>query len=218
MRYMIHACPRREWFVQGYMIPEMTRQGIDPEDIEVWMDSNGDGNLFSCMKSFDACGKRDGGTWHLQDDIVFASNFAEMTRKFDYGITCGFGRREWQPLPAETGTVPAIHMWMSFQCIRIPDKLAGECAEWFFTDALYRDSYKNEVEQNKYDDSFWFDFIQEAHSEVRVTNIAPNIVDHVDFLLGGSVLHRREDTARSSWWEDDAALRRLENMIDKIAP
>ena len=96
MRYLIHACPAREWFVEGYMVPEMKRQGIPEEEIEIWMDRNGDGNLMSCMKSFEECGKRNGGTWHLQDDVVLASDFAEKTRTHDDGLVCGFGRIGWQ--------------------------------------------------------------------------------------------------------------------------
>ena len=42
MKFLIHACPKRDWFVEGYIIPEMVRQGIDRSDIEVWMDRNGD--------------------------------------------------------------------------------------------------------------------------------------------------------------------------------
>ena len=68
MHFIIHACPAREWYVDEFMIPAMVDQGIPKEDIEVWMDSSGDGCLFSCMKCFHEMGNRgDGDTWHLQD-------------------------------------------------------------------------------------------------------------------------------------------------------
>ena len=39
MYYMIHAVPEREWYVEEYLIPSMISQGISPDEIEVWMDS-----------------------------------------------------------------------------------------------------------------------------------------------------------------------------------
>lgn len=219
MRYLIHACPAREWFVEGYMVPEMKRQGIPEEEIEIWMDRNGDGNLISCMKSFEECGKRDGGTWHLQDDVVLASDFAEKTRTHDDGLVCGFGRIGWQQLEPMPGKVSAVFMWNSFQCIRIPDEIAGECAKWFYEDAAFRDIYRRNVEENKYDDSFFYDFICEAHMDMTVLNLVPSIVDHGDCLTGGSVINGdRTIWARSSWWEDDEAFRRAQDIVKELRP
>lgn len=219
MRYLIHACPQRAWYVSGYMIPEMKRQGIPEEEIEVWMDSNRDGNLISCMKSFEDSGKRDGGTWHIQDDAILASNFAEKTREHDEGIVCAFGRNEWQLLTPMSGIVPTVFMWHSFQCIRIPDKIAGECAAWFFEDAAYREVYRQNVEENKYDDSFWYDFMCEKHLDMRVLNLEPNIAEHGDGLLGGSVINQeREVWARSSYWNDDEAFKRAQDKVKELRP
>lgn len=73
MHFLIHACRAREWYVNDFLIPSMTAQGIHKEDIEVWMDSNNDGCLFSCMKCFYEMGNRgDGDTWHLQDDVLLS--------------------------------------------------------------------------------------------------------------------------------------------------
>jgi len=220
MKYMIHACPSREWFVYGYMIPEMTRQGIEPSDIEIWMDRNGDGNLLSCMKAFLKCGENEDeendGTWHLQDDVILSGDFAKKTLRYDRGIVCGFGRKGWQQLPPESGTVPAVYMWNSFPCIRIPDRIAAECAEWTLKDAIYRETYHEYAALGKCDDSFWYDFLVEVHGDMRVTNLDPNIVEHADFLIGGSVLHKRDEEVRSSWWRDQEAFDRAVEKINEL--
>ena len=192
----------------------MIEQGIPPDNIDVWLDSNKDGCLFSCMKCFEYVGKKGGGRWHLQDDVCISSDFREKTEKYDEGVVTGFMRNEWQALSPKAGKVPAVYMWNSFQCIRIPDELAGECAEWFFTDAAYRDTYKESVELNKHDDSLWYDFFVERHTEDWVFNLAPSIVEHVDWLIGGSVINKwRGKAARGDLWEDDEAIEKLTKKL-----
>ena len=192
----------------------MTEQGIDREQIEVWMDRNHDGNLFSCMKCFGEYGKRGKGRWHLQDDVVIAKNFREKTEEYDDGIVSGFFRSEWQSLTPQAGYVPAVYHWNSFQCVRIPDKYIAECAEWFFTDAAFRDTYKEIVEKNTCDDSMWYDFLVERHLEEYVTNLKPSIVDHVDFLIGGSVINKwRGHYARADFWEDEETFEKLKEKL-----
>ena len=193
----------------------MVEQGIDRDRIEVWMDDKGLGNLFSCMKCFEEYGKRGTGRWHLQDDVVISRDFREKTEKYDEGIVSGFMRHEWQGLTPQAGRVPAVYHWNSFQCVRIPDKYIKECAEWFFTDAAFRDTYKETVESGKCDDSMWYDFLTECHLEETVTNLDPSIVDHVDFLLGGSVINKwRGHYARGDLWKDEIA---FEQLKDKLA-
>lgn len=214
MRFMIHACPKREWYVNDYLIPSMLAQGIPPDDIEVWMDRNGDGNLLSCMNAFFECGKRPGGTWHLQDDVLISSDFARRCAENDEGLVCGFGCGDFGPTMQTTGSVPRIFLWYSFQCIRIPNELAGECAEWFFNDAAWRDNYRQWVIEKKNDDSFFYDFVQETQEDLRVTNLRPNIVEHVDYLIGGSMVNRwRGYWARSAYWEEEDL---VEELADRL--
>ena len=214
--YLIHACLEREWYVNDFLIPSMVEQGIDRNNIEVWMDSKRLGNLLSCMKCFEECGKRGSGRWHLQDDVVISSDFKEKTEMYDKGQVSGFFRYDWQGLTPQAGVVPAVYMFNSFQCIRIPDDWAGECAEWFFTDAAFRDMYKDMVKENKYDDSFYLDFVTENHSGDMVTNLNPSIVDHIDFLLGGSIVNtHREHRARSDLWEDEEAYNKMKDKLER---
>lgn len=213
--YIIHACKNREWYVDGFLIPSMTEQGIDRDNIEIWMDANGDGCLKSCMKCFETVGSRGGGRWHMQDDVCISHDFRQMTEQYDDGIVCGFFRKAWQSFPCESGVVPGIHMWNSFQCIRIPDKIAGECAEWFYNDAMFRDVYKQWIEHNKCDDSIFYDYIMENYaSSILVRNLSPNIVEHVDYLIGGSVINRfRDHYATSDLWIDVDAVEKLKEKL-----
>ena len=71
MRIMIHAVPRRMRYVNEVLIPQLEAQGF--EDVRVWLDANGRGNLRSCVESF-ASLPEEGGTWHLQDDVLPSSS------------------------------------------------------------------------------------------------------------------------------------------------
>lgn len=214
MKIMIHTCSKRRWYVYDYMIPSLLAQGIPREDIFVWLDWTGAGNLISCVDSFRACGLVPGGTWHLQDDVIISRRFAELAAAHDDGVVCGFGNEDFGPSMAATGEQPTLFMWNSFQCIRIPNDLAFEFAQWFYTDAQYRthNEYPRFIAEKKYDDTFWRDFMLERHSDMRVYNLAPNIVDHVDYIIGGSIINigRRKLEYRSAFWED-------EDLVDDLA-
>lgn len=187
MNFMIHACPQRMWYVNDFLIPSMRAQGISENEIIVWNDTEGKGNLFSCMESFKACGD----AWHLQDDVIISRDFAEKTRENNDGIVCGFGCRNFGPSMEQKGLVPVCFMWYSFQCIRIPGEIAEECAEWFYTDAMHRTQFAPQVVDRKHDDWFFRHFIMERHEKMWVTNLYPNIVDHVDCLIGGTIINKQ---------------------------
>lgn len=196
--------------MNDFLIPSMLEQGIPPDNIEVWMDDKGMGNLISCMRCFEEYGKRGSGRWHLQDDVCISSDFKEKTEQYDDGQVSGFFRADWQGLFPRSGWVPAVYMWNSFQCIRIPDAWAGECAEWFFTDAAYRDIYKENVENNRGDDSFYYDFVCERHLDEEVLNLDPSIVEHIGHLIGGSVVNEwRDCIPTGDLWQDDESLEKL---------
>ena len=190
MKYMIHAAPPRMWYVEGWLIPSMLAQGILPEEILVTCDEYGRGNLISCMESFKLCAEDDGGTWHLQDDVLISRDFAERTREHDLGVVCGFGCGNFGAQGQQAGRQPAAFMWYSFQCIRIPNTLAAECAAWFYDDAQHRSEYQSLIADKRHDDRFWRDFMLEKHRDMWVTNLTPCLVEHVDFLIGGTLINR----------------------------
>lgn len=217
MKFLIHACPDRIWYVDEFLVPSMLEQGIPLEDITVWNDVDRKGCLQSCMDAFKWCGT-DGGTWHLQDDVIISSDFAQRTRDYDDGVVCGFVNEIFGPDASITGSVPACFMWNSFQCIRIPNHIAGECAEWVETEAPKNPKYQGWIAANKFDDSLFAIFFKEKYADMRVVNLKPNIVDHVDYLIGGSVVNRwRGHAARSAYWEDNELVDALKANIEKLA-
>lgn len=214
MQYMIHACPQRMWYVEGYLVPSMIEQGIKPEEIMVWNDFEGKGNLFSCMDAFRDCGKREGGTWHLQDDVIISSDFAKVTRRLDSGVVCGFCCDQFENTTFHKGEVYTKHMWYSFQCMRIPNWLAAECADWFYDDASKRKVWQYKVESKKYDDSFFRDFMLEKHPSAKVLNLVPALVDHIDHLLGGSIVNStRRGSRRAYYFKDKYLVDELEEKL-----
>lgn len=216
MRYMIHACPAREWYVRGFLIPSMTKQGIPEDDITVWMDSTGAGNLASCIASFASCSQKDGETWHLQDDVVICRDFVERTRAAPDGIVCGFCVDCFEYEDAQDGETIARFMWQSsFPCIKIPNSIAGEFVEWFRNEASQRrDDLAEYVTSNKKDDTLFYIFMLEHHFNMRVTNLVPHLVEHVDWLIGGSTINQyRGFVARAKYWQDENLILELSEKL-----
>lgn len=220
MRYMIHSTPSRTWYVNDFLIPSMIQQGIKEKEIIVRCDTDGEGNLTSCMKSFLYCGQNTAeGTWHLQDDVIISRDFAEATKTFNQGIVCGAVVKEWGPDYTRIGIQPVQNLWYSFQCIRIPDEIAGECAVWFFTDASKRTNYKysKRVKRKKHDDDFFQFFLFEKHPGMQILNLKPNIVDHIDYLIGGSLINdsRERKINRMFWFKDKDLVEDLEKKLEE---
>lgn len=214
MRIMIHAAPQRLWYVDGFLVPELRRQGA--KEIAVWTDRDGRGNLASCLESFASLRDQPGGTWHLQDDVLPAADFVRRAQAHDEGIVCGFccaafnhGRGA-----EHDGFVRAREMWHSFQCIRIPNRTAAAFADWVLSvreEPVYRDWWAT----GKRDDQFFRAFVQARIPGVTVENLAPSLVEHADFLLGGSLINRGRAVAvlRSSRWEDKGELAALKKWL-----
>ena len=211
-KYMIHTCPSRMWYVDEYLIPSMEAQGISKENIYVWCDEQGLGNLRATMKSFSEIPMNDDGIWHMQDDVVISSRFKQMTDKYNEGIVCGFCSRYSEG--KQEGLANIRRMWYSFPCIRLPNKLTRECSKWFYHSAIFDPQYKSWVDSRKHDDEFFKEFLRRKHSDITAFNLAPNIVEHVDYLLGGSVVNpNRGEPAVSLYWDEPEIISELENKI-----
>lgn len=208
MYYLIHACPQRRWYVDEFLIPSMLSQGISSDDIEVFMDEDRKGNLFSCMDAFASCKNRSGATWHLQDDIIISRDFYDKTKaQRKSAIVCGFCGVELGPNPGNYGPVKSWEMWLSFPCIQIPNDIASECADWFYCDVInrQREPFVNRIKKGKSDDWFFKTFIRECHPFAEIVNLKPNLVDHIDYLLGGSVINeaRKKDHVSAHFKDRD---------------
>ncbi len=219
MRYMIHACLARMWYVSKYLIPSMLEQGIDRDDIIVRCDYERKGNLISCMESFASCRDSPGGTWHLQDDVLICRDFAEQTKRLSGdNVVCAFcysGYEDGIPL---TGWVHPVLMWNStFPCVYIPNSLAAECSDWFYSEATADPLYANWVRSGKMDDNFFHAFCVTKHPNMMVLNYAPHLVEHVDYIIGGSTINQwRGHICRGYYFDDDALVEELTRKVVKI--
>lgn len=214
-RILIHACPNRMWYVDEFLIPSLKAQGI--EDIGVHLDDTGRGNLWSCIDSFEECGRHPGDTWHLQDDVLICHDFVEQIQEIPTGIVaCGFCHTLFEPFNRPmVGMQPPVFMFNSFPCIRVPNEVAAEFVEWFKTDAIKRDEYQKWVRSGIHDDGFWHDFYEEQHPNDFVYNIAPALVEHIDWIIGGSIANDwRGYICRASYWDDEYL---VDNLIQKVA-
>ena len=218
MNFMIHTCNDREWYVRDFLVPSMVGQGIPFEEITVWHDYNHAGNLTNFMNSMRYIGETQdpgSGIWHLQDDVIISSKFSEETKKHNSGIVCGFCCEAWDNVHGlEHGKVTREGMWMSMQCMRIPNDLAAECGDWFFDYVVPRKRFKTFVMHNKFDDVLWRLFLEDRHISITGYNIAPNIVNHIDYLLGGSVINQeRQFLPVSYYWDEPELVDELEKRL-----
>lgn len=219
-RYMIHGCLEREWYIEDYLIPSMTAQGIPEDHIVVCIDFDRSGNLEACMQSFrlirDARYPED-GIWHIQDDVIISSDFARMTEICDNGIVCGYANHDFDKGNLNrTGLVPLQEMWFSFPCIRIPNEYAIGCEEWYRNEVLYNGDHNDLVESGKNDDVMFRNYMMEHHSGVQAYNLKPNLVDHIDYLIGGSVINQaRKGIHRAFYWREPELVDRLEEDLEK---
>ena len=206
IKIIIHTCNKREWYVKDYLIPSLLLQGFQQQEIKVWQDYAGVGNLRSfvdCME-WVSCNLESGSAaWHLQDDVLVSKNFKKIVDVDYQGVVCGFCYDKCDLMNINKfGRVPAQYMWFSFPCIRIPNSYCGEFVEWFNgLDLMGEGKYAKWFQSGKLDDAFWFDFMMQKHHREYVVNLKPNIVEHVDWLIGGSQVNAdRNRVCRTFYW------------------
>lgn len=214
MKILIHACPQRMWYVNEQLAPSLIAQGAD---VEIWNDKEGKGNLKACMESF-AARKGDGATWHIQDDVLVCRDFVKRCEQYD-GIVYGFCNERFTDDASKVGAVSVHDSWHSFQCVRIPDAYARECADWVRSGA-WKESTNRELpilhERGIGDDTFFREFLLARHGTDTVTNAKPNLAEHVDFLIGGSVLSwYRDFRPRAHYWEDEELVTELRVKLNR---
>lgn len=213
--YMIHTYPKRLWYVEQYLIPSLLAQGVDNTSIIVYNDVNGDGNLVSCMKSFASVPDDDKGTWHIQDDVLVCRDFKKRTEENDYGLVCGFSSEKYDGnLDFKKGAVKRENMWFSFPCIRIPNKWARECSEWVTKYIIGNPVYEKYWKSGRNDDWAFRAYLKEFHNDCAALNIMPNLVDHIDYLIGGGSGGKRTHPVRSQYFDDVDLVEELENALD----
>ena len=190
-KYLIHASPSRMWYVTDYLIPSMTDQGISRDDISIWNDANGNGCLKSTMASFASVDRNDSGIWHLQDDVIIAPDFKMKTEELDQGLVCGFcydSAEKWRT--EARGYTKGKNVWFSFPCIRIPNQLARDVADWFFKRVIPEDLHLDLVVTGKHDDTLFVKYVESFRPDDLILNYSPGLVEHIDYMLGGSLVNK----------------------------
>ena len=206
MKVMIHAVPARTWYVAGFLIPQLRAQGV--EDVTVWNDTEGLGNLGACLASFRSL-QGDGGTWHIQDDVLLCRDFAKRAAENDEGVVNGFCCLGNGDDPEQCGRISPRQLWHGFPCIRLPDEYAMEFAAWVET-GKHTFLADKRIRQGNGDDYLFHEYFRNHHRKDKARNIAPNLVEHVDWLLGGSVANARRVTQlRSALWPDQELVEQL---------
>ena len=207
--YLIHTCKSRAWYVDEFLIPSMKEQGI--ENIYVYNDINCEGQIPSIWKSYELIRGKD--TWHLQDDIVISKRFRELTEEHNDGIVCGFCNSYSTGNP---GYVSIWNMWYSMPCIRIPDSIYGHFVSWLQEPKTQR-KYQAFFSENKHDDVLFEFFLKEFYMSMRMWNISPNLVNHIDHLIGGSLLNKARDKElsyiMSKYWDEQDVLDDIEHKL-----
>ena len=216
MNILIHACPQRMWYVKDFLIPMLQEQGAD--NIEVWNDIRKEGNLKACMDSF-AARIGDGGTWHIQDDVLPARDFLKQCKEHDEGLVYGFCCRNFDDRLDAYGEVYVPDAWNSFQCVRIPNAYARECAAWVRGMKWQNESpsvYLSALwKLGKGDDSFFHEFMSCRHPYETALNLKPNIVEHIDYIIGGTSLHWRDNIACAVYFEDKDLIEDIKERVKR---
>ena len=219
MNILIHACPQRMWYVEDFLVPDLLAQGAD--SVAIWNDDAGLGNLGACVMSFSMM-HGSGETWHLQDDVLPCRDFVARIREHPGGVAYGFCTKLFGDDISLGGLVYAQDAWHSFQCVCIPDRYARDFAAWFS-----RGDWKNSPNPELYtmqklgkgDDSFFREYLLSEHGTESVINYAPNLVEHIDWLIGGSSLgHWQRHMPRSARWEDEELVSELRERLRQRRP
>lgn len=221
---MIHCCPSRMWYVKDFIIPSMTEQGIPLDHILVYNDKNGIGNLHafidSCNTALQFSEQHNvNGIWHLQDDVILAKDFATRTNKYYGGLVCGFTCKYDQEPKVGVFRVADKEMWFSFPCIRIPTTILREFVKWANLKLWQSRYFREWVVRNKADDMVFREWLY-SHPDMQGAmhlNLSPNLVNHVDDLIGGTVANRQRDKdfdTRSIFWDDDTMIEDLKKKIE----
>ena len=220
IRYMIHCCPARMWFVEDFLIPELLSQGIPKETIHIWNDTEGWGNLMSFAYSMkwvgETCDPKE-TIWHIQDDILPHTKFATLTSKIQGIVAYGFAHDKWQGANVDvTGITPLDHAWTSFQAIAIPNRLAAEFWDWFHYLDTKTFRLMPYTKDRKHDDTVFGLFLKDRHPTESVMNCYPNLCEHIDYAMGGSTLWDNGSLRRLAyWWDEDDRTREWEKRIAK---
>ena len=213
---MIHTCINRLWYVNEYLVKSLREQGFTKDEIKIYLDKESKGNLKAFMDSISQL-PDEGHTWHLQDDVILCRDFRERALQYDDfdGIVAGFmsiydvNDKKYHNIPNDD----MRNLGWTFPCIKIPNSVAKLCLEMY--NIVKNDATLEYWKQlNKGDDAVFKLYLEKYQPKIMHINAVPNLVDHIDYLLGGSTVNKsRAGTCRALYFEDLDLVKKLESEL-----
>ena len=216
MQIMIHTCINRLWYVNEYLVKSLREQAFTKDEIKIYLDKNSKGNLKAFMDSISQL-PDEGHTWHLQDDVIICRDFRERALQYDDfdGIVAGFmsvydvDDKKYYNIPNDD----MRNLGWTFPCIKIPNSVAKLCLEMY--NIVNGDATLEYWKQlNKGDDAVFKLYLEKYQPKIMHINVVPNLVDHIDYMLGGSTVNKsRAGTCRALYFEDLDLVKKLESEL-----
>ena len=222
LKFMIHSCNSRLWYVSNFLIPSLKEQGITESDIVLWNDYNSDGNLMSFVNS--AYWVKNNfpvncGTWHLQDDVLISSTFADRVRRMPNNMICN-GYRTKTNVPDSMDSIgfqSVDKYWNSFQCVYIPNAYMNEFTRWFHEEIIVKQRCPKKLSENKHDDYFFWKYVKEVHPNHTIYNAVPCLVQHVYEIIGGSEANKCKKARNvARYWDEEDREKQLAKQIKQF--
>ena len=193
LKFMIHLCPKRKWYVDEFLIPKLKERGVKEEEMLLYLDDKGEGFLKSFIKSMATCAdfKNDTMIIHLQDDVYPRSDFYAkcVGNKDDYDIINGYCNPVSKS-KAKSGEVSVKDTWYSFPCIGISSKLSFRFINWWMVYGYHDPNYQMFIKEKKFGDAIFKDYIEKnEEGKIKCINLRPAICQNVDSWIGGSTIN-----------------------------
>lgn len=222
MKFLIHTCPKRKWYVDEFLVPSMIAQGIDENDIFIFNDDVGYGNLMAMIKSLTYYGQffdDDEEVWHLQDDVLLSSFFYEKCKKysgdeviFGYCGNCEPEKAKYKRPKCKD------QMWWSQPCMKLYAWMMSAISDYFYFELPKSRKYLLYHHLRKCDDVIvqdWLDLNMKKKG-FDILQVSPSMVEHVDYLIGGSIVNTsRINKAISMDFDEPHLVKDLEDAIKK---
>ena len=215
MKYVIHTYPKRLWYVKDFILRDLIKQGIKKDDIIIFNDKNKIGNLQAFIES---CKMLNEDTWHLQDDILISGKFRDKTEVLGRlnMVVSGFCCYEFNDgATLCNGFTTSKFLYMTFPCIFIPLRYMKEFVSWIESDYI-KDKYKEEIATGKNDDLLFYRYMMENHKEDEIYNCKECLVDHVDYLIGGSSINKERALTKATYWYEFDRNKELEERLKNV--
>ena len=220
MKYMIHSYPKRMWYVNEYLIPSMKAQGIKDEDIIVWNDEEYHGNLGGYIDSYNwivETQNMNDGIWHLCDDVIISRDFKKRSEEVGLDICCGFISHISNPYEYNsTGLQPMKNICFSSPCIYIPNRYVYGFIRWFNKVVVKQGKYYDKYVANMFDDWFFVTYLKSECKTHLVNNMKPSLVDHIDYLIGGTIVQGADYPIITAYdFQDKDLVEKLKQDLEK---